>query len=119
MGRGLSDMQKFALRLAYENKQAGKRYTNGGYALPQVALWEFLAQWYKWPVRNTHYYGLHFRTSDIGEAQYQAGKAAAARMLTRLEERGLVLRTTKTGYGYGYGYELTEEGEQVARELIG
>ena len=115
MGRGLSDMQKAALRIAYEAKQAGKRYTKGGHERPQVEPWELLSQWYKWPVRDT--YGLHFRTSDIGEAEYQAGKAAASRAVRRLEERGLVRRQW---FPYtGHGYELTEEGERVARELIG
>lgn len=118
MGKGLSDMQKFALRLAYENKQRGARYTAGGQQYPQVQLWEFKAKWYGWPYKDSPYTSLHFDTRRIGEKEYQAGKAATGRMITRLVERGLVRRTPVYGF-MGWGYELTEEGEEVARELIG
>ena len=118
MGRGLSDMQQAALRMAYENKQAGKRYTSGGHELPQVALWEFLAQWYKWPVNRSVYVQQRFNSSAIGEGEYKAGKAAASRAISRLVERGLV-RRTRAIIATSSGYELTEEGERIARELNG
>jgi hypothetical protein len=118
MGRGLSELQKAILVMAYKNHIYGtprwivdeSPYGADLFA-PQV-----LSEFYGWPSVCTRIRkrGPNFDRQRIGEARYNSNRAAVSRAFKRLEARGLSIRHRGL---YWSGITLTEEGKIVASKL--
>jgi len=124
MARGLSELQKAILRLAYRNRQVrDERSVDLFY--PEV-----LHEHFGWPIARTHSwrpekgerpcgYDRYFSMREIGEAKYRKTQVSLSRAVSRLERRGLV----ESGWGFGWtgrGHailDLTDEGVRVAERL--
>ena len=116
MGRGLSELQRTALAIAYRNRQAGgvsDRNTVDAYYA------EIMAEHYGFtphPRVDLHSPGRqHFSRSKIGPERYDAAKAALSRAMKRLEERGLVV-VAQGANSHWSGIELTDAGVQAATQ---
>ena len=100
MGRGLSELQKNILQLAY---------TNQGSILAR----DILAEVYGFPatvsnIKSKEVGALIFSREAIGEKRYQSASVSVARAFNRLAARGLARRE------YNKGISLTKEGEDMA-----
>jgi hypothetical protein len=143
MARGLSELQKAILRLAYRNRQEREQkmadldphsheykvldHGVGSYDLYHA---EVLHEQFGWPIRPTSSwhpeegerpvgYWRDFSMREIGEASYRKTQASLSRAVSRLKRRGLVERGRASGWtGDGYAVlNLTDEGVRVAERL--
>jgi hypothetical protein len=113
VGRGLSELQKEILKIAYRNQvEKGEKASSG---LADVSNREVLVKVYGFvPEENK---GLNkdkpfiFNRRVIGAKRYQSASTAVAKAFKRLSNRGLAHRK------YSYGIILTETGNEVARAL--
>jgi len=123
MARGLSELQKSILRLAYRNRQKREQNVDLYHA-------EVLHEHFGWPISNhprwqpekgerPRGYWRHFSMREIGEARYRKTQASLSRAVSRLERRGLLERGRANGWsGDGYAFlNLTNEGLRVAEGL--
>ena len=104
MSRGLSELQKNILQMAYTNQGS-------------ILVRDILAEVYGFPAAVTNIRGkragaLVFSRKAIGEKRYQSASVSVAKAFNRLAARGLVRRE------YNKGITLTKEGiEVVSRNL--
>jgi hypothetical protein len=129
MGRGLSDLQQAAMRIASRNREAEGRTldTPGG---ADAFYHEILAEHYGFeptgPLRYPAHYGEHagqriaggqkFSRQAIGARRYDAAKVALSRAVGRLEHRGLV-QVRQAASSHWSGISLTEAGVLLAKQL--
>ncbi len=129
MGRGLSELQRAALCIAFRNREAEGRTldTPGG---ADAYYHEILADHYGFeptgPLRYPEHYGGHagqriaggqkFSRRAIGARRYDAAKVALSRAAGRLERRGLV-QTRQATMSHWAGISLTETGVLLAKQL--
>jgi len=100
MSRGLSELQKNILQLAYKNQGS-------------ILARDVLAEVYGFPATVTNIKGkragaLVFSRKDIGEKRYQSASVVVVKSFDRLAARGLAHRE------YNEGITLTKEGVKVA-----
>ena len=109
MGRGLSALQRTALRMALDgSREEAPRCAHTTNA-------EVIKACYGFPRRPGRPDGIpRFSRAGIGEQRYNAAVAAVSRALARLESRGLVERwrgcVTLTDAGVRVAAELGEDG---------
>ena len=111
MSKGLSELQKSILIMAYRNQELGHNY---GFVKNRDVLIEI----YKFPFHSpstntTSGTPQIFKRQEIGINLYQSGYASVVKSFGRLAKRGLAVRK-----GY-HGIVLTEEGTKKAKVLIG
>jgi hypothetical protein len=113
MARGLSDLQKRILNLAYERRMCGEKIGPCDVCTTQVLL-----EIYDWPlVENCFSIAAHnFDRNEVGKQEYDQAMVTVSRALKRLEARGLVSRF-KSHRAWS-GISLTPAGFQVAEELL-
>lgn len=133
MGRGLSELQKGILRLAYQNRleiqavlessPGEARWISQEDVYPHLVLGELYGfsehtvtdDWTGKPQdwsRLRHYrHKQKFDRDKIGHARYGSATSATKKALERLEKRGLLIQA-------GWGYRLTETGLAVAESLM-
>jgi len=97
MGRGLSELQKNILQLAY---------TKQGNILAKNVL----AEVYGFPTVTDIRSKMVFSRKVIGEKRYQSASVSVAKAFNRLAARGLARRK------YNEGITLTKEGIKVAKK---
>ncbi len=125
MGRGLSDLQKKLLTMAYERRHQSDKcdidlFTHE--ALSELYDFEdWKAEWYMQTWQHQEGRGLargghHFDVQSIGKNRYSAAHAAVSRAFKRLEQRGLVTRYYGA-YSQWTGIKLTDGGLHVAKLL--
>lgn len=128
MGRGLSELQKRILMLAYVRRQdldfEKEREEDPDLYYPEVLaeVWgfphtqlfprEYEAK-YGRRVWSSGWWGKYFDRSEIGEKEYSRATTTLWRSASRLEDRRLV---KKAFYGKP-GLLLTDEGIETARRL--
>jgi hypothetical protein len=127
MGRGLSELQKTILRIAWRNREAERRHDGSGGG--DVVYAEVLAEHYGWhPSRcrlqapsyekedeeRRTFGSQHFAKEIIGERVYNAAHAALTRAMTRLATRGLVTLVYGVNSRWS-GANLTADGVRLAR----
>ncbi len=115
MGRGLSDLQRTMLRLAYKN------YLADPYSKADVFYPEVLVAHYGWHdnyinVRRYHSRQI-FSKAKIGARHYNAATVAVYRAALRLEQRGLVV-CVRGAYAKWAGVKLTDEGKRLAQQFF-
>jgi DNA-binding HxlR family transcriptional regulator len=111
MGRGLSELQRSILRLAFQGDDScvyGHEILKAHYGWYQSNGW----------ADKRRGGAKRFSREFIGITEWNAHRAAVARALRRLEDRGLVTRICGA-YSNWSGAELTEQGKQVASALNG
>ena len=101
MSRGLSELQKNILQLAYKNQGS-------------ILARDVLLEVYRFPatvtnIRDKRLGAVVFSRKAIGEQRYQSASVAVARTFNRLAARGLAHRR------YTEGITLTKEGVEVAK----
>ena len=99
MIRGLSELQKNILQLAYRNQG-------------NILARDVLSEVYGFPtvtnIRDKRAGALVFSRKVIGKKRYQSASVSVAKAFNRLAARGLAHRK------YNYGITLTKEGEDMA-----
>lgn len=119
MGKGLSDLQRGILRIAYTNRtrppaDAELRRRR----LMDVYKNEVILKLYMGRTGAISHYDWHGYLQTyidaLSPAEYRSAQAAVARAFKRLEERGLIVRDWRIG---GTGGSLTHEGAKVASRL--
>jgi hypothetical protein len=103
MGKGISELQKSILKMAYRNQRNVKNK-------------DVLIEFYKFPPHApgpSHVSGTPqiFYRCEIGMNRYNAASVAVVKAFNRLVQRGLAVRK------YNHGIILTEEGVKVTRKL--
>lgn len=113
MARGLSDLEKRILTLAYEKRMHTPRTGPCDVSTTQVLL-----EVYDWPlVENCFSVAAHnFDRSEIGLREYNRAMASVSRSLRRLEARGLATRF-KSSHAWS-GITLTPAGMEASNELL-
>ena len=106
MGKGLSELQKSILKMAYRGQEPG-----------YVKNRDVLIKVYKFPKhapRPNHVSGTPqiFNRHEIGIKRYQAASVSVVKAFNRLVKRGLAIRK------HNHGIVLTEEGFRVAKMLV-
>jgi hypothetical protein len=131
MGRGLSDLQKAIIVMAYKNKEAGdvayrtgpNEYNTRPVVSAHVKREQILQEYFGWrPGVRERCKGRAgvFNREDIGHDRYNTVMVSLSRSLHRLEARGLVHFTHSLRAGGWSGAELTQEGEAAAiAEVLG
>jgi hypothetical protein len=124
MGKGLSELQKRILVLAYQNHSKESR-PEPGTAVLGADLYknEVLAQVFDLPLQSDirtpggerDPAGWHFSKRALGQ-KYNAAQASVARAFRRLEDRELAVRLVGSVSGWS-GIDLTDEGLRVAEKL--
>jgi DNA-binding MarR family transcriptional regulator len=108
---GLSRLQRVILQLALRNRDDPSDRLPADIRRSQV-----LVEYYGWRHRcrtdELRSRSLAFSPSLVGARRYRAGQVAVSKTMKRLEERGLVTRVIDPA-----GATLTDEGEDVARQL--
>jgi hypothetical protein len=142
MGRGLSDLQRAVLLLAYRKRREREKQlaaleegshkwgvlTRGGGSV-DLYFAEFLREHFGFEVhaiwwdperdgfRRPHM-GNNFSMQRTGERRYRTAQASLSRAVKRLEQRGLVRRWHISGFWGPKGaavLDLTDAGLEVAR----
>ena len=146
MGRGLSGLQKCILRLALENRVAPVQdspasplvealIADGTATRPAINVYtcEVLVVHFGFPVRmkswrrgsavddrdavRKYHTGRRFDPNVIGRKRYAAAQAAVSRAFTRLQGRGLLIRS-RGAFARWSGGQLTEKGFEVAQQIM-
>jgi len=96
MGRGLSPLQRFIL------KEAHKKHNikNSDILIKQYGF------------QQVSYGKIRFNRNQIGMRKYLSATTAVARSLTRLRNRGLMIRNTRPPWGHS----LTKAGIQAVKK---
>ena len=97
MGRGLSELQKKILQMAYTKQD-------------NILAKNVLVEVYGFPTVTDIRSELVFSRKAIGEKRYQSASVSVAKAFNRLAARGLVRRE------YNTGITLTKEGVGVAKK---
>jgi hypothetical protein len=109
MGKGLSELQKNILKLAYRNRcrRSGTGDTTNSEVL--IEVYNFPAH----PPGPWHTSGQAqiFYLAEIVVNRYRSGSVSVAKAFNRLAKRDLAFR------GYSHGIILTEEGTRTANTL--
>lgn len=109
MGRGLSELQKSILIMAYRNQELGYNY---GFVKNRDVLIEVYKFAFHLPSKtSTSGTPQIFNRQEIGINLYQSGYAAVVKSFGRLAKRGLAVRK------YNHGIILSAEGMKKARVL--
>ena len=113
MARGLSDLQKSILKLAYEKRMLGQKTGPCDVCTTQVLL-----EIYDWPlVENCFSVAAHnFDRNEVGRREYDQAMVSVSRALKRLEARGLVTRF-KSRRAWS-GISLTPAGVEASEKLL-
>ena len=113
MARGLSDLQKRILKLAYENRMRGQKTGSCDVCTTQVLL-----EIYDWPlIENCFSVAAHnFDSNEVGQREYDQAMVIVSRAVQRLEARGLVTRF-KSCHAWS-GISLTPAGIQASEKLL-
>ena len=107
MGKGLSELQKSILKMAYR--------TRGGFSkFGDIRNYEVLERFYNFPVhppKPSHESGSpqRFNRQEIGLNQYRAACVSTVKAFDRLVKRGLAIRK------YNHGIILTTAGAETAK----
>ena len=124
MGRGLSDLQKSVMWIAYRNRmrewrqivehetKGGADWTKRDEVFNQEVLVEHFGWWWPWkrsPRDSTHWH--NFSKAEIGGKKYSSAHAALSRAIGRLLKRGLL------AWGR-WGYNLTDRGVRRCAEMF-
>jgi CRP-like cAMP-binding protein len=119
VGRGLSELQKTILMLAHENRERGmgaQHLLDGGQIGTDVKYPDVLEAYFGWEPdwrsRSSQYFD--FSKVDIGEKAYRSARASLSRAFSRLEARGLIVRTHGVMAASWTGADLTEKGVKEA-----
>ncbi len=126
MGRGISDLQKSVLRIAYRNRvrefclpecEPGVKPPCEAlrtevliehFGFPQI--WKGSPRWradgWRWP-----WHGQWIRKSAVGHRRYVSAHASLSRSSLRLVRRGLINEDP-------WGYNLTDEGVRLCAEMF-
>jgi hypothetical protein len=104
MGKGLSELQKSILKMAYRDRG-------------NVENKDVLIEFYKFPKHApgpSHVSGTPqiFSRHEIGISRYRSASVSVVKAFNRLVKRGLAVRN------YNHGIILTEEGAKVAKTLV-
>jgi hypothetical protein len=116
MGRGLSDLQKHILRLAFKNRQA-----KGHDALePDVYYCEVLRRYFALEVaEGTDPRKRRCSIDRYWAVNYDAAHASLSRAMARLEQRDLLVLVKVTAEGREWaGADLTDAGVLEAELLV-
>jgi len=107
--RGLSELQKTILQIAYKNRKGrpGGRIDT----CPREILVKFYGFASTTNIDKAKPSPLIFNREAIGIKRYQAASVSVAKALNRLASRGLAKRH------YNHGIKLTDAGAKLAREL--
>ena len=125
MARGLSDLQKNILVMAYSRKL--KALTEGtymarGYGCDLLAA-HVLEGYYGWKTAGIYDYiapgGHNFDRETIGRNEYNSVRSTLSKTFKGLQDRGLVLLSYGNKHVSWSGINLTEEGIEKAKELLG
>ena len=122
VGKGLSELQKAVLRLACENRergQGGRVLADGSQIGTDVTYPQVLAGYFGWEAAGSRSRFYQFSKKEIGEKRYRSAMASLSRAFGRLEARGLIERTHSLMAAGWTGADLTDEGREVARRLLG
>jgi hypothetical protein len=124
MGRGLSDLQRCILTIAFENRESEGRdpgqttHKKGA----DVYRWEIMERFYGWTPPayarrdGRKPGGKKYRPQQIGPREYAAAQAAVSKAMNRLNNRGLI--DIIEGRNHWTGGDLTLEGLDEARKLM-
>lgn len=109
MGKGLSELQKTILKMAYRNR-------GGFYKFGYVRNYEILMGFYNYPAhpsKPSHVAGTPkiFNRQEIGINRCKAASVSVVKAFSRLVERGLATRK------YNFGIILTLEGVKIAKRI--
>jgi len=97
MGRGLSELQKNILQMAYTKQD-------------NILARDVLAEVYGFPTVTDISSKMVFSRKAIGKKRYQSASVSVAKAFNRLAARGLAHRE------YNKGITLTKEGVRVAKK---
>ena len=108
MGKGLSELQKSILKMAYRDRGEGSGYVKNGSVLIEV---------YKFPFHSPSVYTTSgtpqiFKRQEIGICRYRSASVSVVKAFNRLVKRGLAVRK------YNHGIVLTVEGSKVVKVLM-
>ncbi len=107
MGKGLSELQKKILKMAYKNRGPGSGDVTNREVL--IEVYGFRPLYSPQEKRNG---AIIFDRQAIGINLYRSASVSVAKAFNRLAGRGLGQRE------YGYGIILTNEGFRVAETLV-
>jgi len=107
MGKGLSELQKFILIMAYRNRH--RSFESG-----DVKNREVLIEVYKFPFHSPSANTSSgtpqiFKRQEIGICRYRSASVSVVKAFNRLVNRGLAIRKQN------HGIILTEEGTKVRK----
>ena len=111
MSKGLSELQRYILKIAYRNR-------GGSYKFGYIRNYEILMGFYNFPAhppKPSHVTGTPqiFNRQEIGINRYKAASVSVVKAFSRLVERGLATRK------YNFGIILTVEGVKTALDVKG
>lgn len=124
MARGLSDLQKNILVIAYRRRkkaEAEGKYPSDIHGCDVLAA-HVLEGYFGWKKSGIYNYiargGKNFDRETIGRSKYNSTRSTLSKTFKRLQDRGLVMPARGKEYNTWKGYNLTEEGIEIAKELL-
>jgi hypothetical protein len=110
MARGLSELQKTILKMAYRNRH--RRHGSGDVRNREVLIEFYKFSFHSPSVNTTSGSPQIFYRTEIGINRYRSASVSVAKAFNRLDRRGLAIRK------YNHGIILTEEGSRKAKVLL-
>ena len=107
MGKGLSELQKSILKMAYRDRGEGSGYVKNGGVLIEVYGFPFHAP----SAYTTSGTPQIFKRQEIGISRYRSASVSVVKAFNRLVKRGLAVRI------YNHGIVLTPDGVKKAKVL--
>ena len=107
MGKGLSELQKSILKMAYRDRGEGSGYVKNGGVLIEVYGFPFHAP----SAYTTSGTPQIFKRQEIGISRYRSASVSVVKAFNRLVNRGLAIRKQN------HGIILSAEGMKKAKVL--
>jgi hypothetical protein len=107
MGKGLSELQKSILKMAFRDRGEGSGFVKNGGVLIEVYGFPFHSP----SVNTTSGSPQIFRRQEIGISRYRSGSVSVVKAFNRLVNRGLAVRKQN------HGIILSAEGMKKAKVL--